>query len=191
MLSFTILKGEIVLDPNIILFKEFSDLYALPKGKKLLQVIYHRHSRDKENPFKDLDERVKDENIFMAIFNKKDQKSLKLTAKETNLLNAAEKVFLRYNSTAESRLLASMNTKLDQISEMLDDTDPIIDQTITNSGETKFNTNLTIMLNLFSKIESIMKSKTILQNAILKQESEGKIRGGGTTSFREMGVLSK
>ena len=189
MLSFTLLKGKIVLDPNIILFKEFSELYEQSRGEKLLQIIYYRHSRDKENPFKDLDDRVKDENIVMAVFGKKDLKVLKMSAKEQNLFNAAEKIFLKYNSTAESRLLQSMNMKLDQISTMLDDTDPVIDETITNSGETKFNTNLTIMLNLFSKIESIMKSKTILQNAIMRQESEGKIKGGGTTSFREMGVL--
>jgi hypothetical protein len=39
---------------------------------------------------------------------------------------------------------------------MLDDNIPII-ESVTNSGETKFNSN-TIMLNAFAKLETIMKS---------------------------------
>jgi hypothetical protein len=39
---------------------------------------------------------------------------------------------------------------------MLDDI-PIIEESVTNSGETKFNSNLPIMLNAFAKLETIMK----------------------------------
>jgi hypothetical protein len=39
---------------------------------------------------------------------------------------------------------------------MLDDNIPIIEESVTNSGETKFNSNLPIMLNAF-KLETIMK----------------------------------
>jgi hypothetical protein len=39
---------------------------------------------------------------------------------------------------------------------MLDDNIPII-ESVTNSGETKFNSNLPIMLNAFAKLETIMK----------------------------------
>jgi hypothetical protein len=46
---------------------------------------------------------------------------------------------------------------------MLDDNIPIIEESVTNSGETKFNSNLPIMLNAF-KLETIMKSKVLLQS---------------------------
>jgi hypothetical protein len=46
---------------------------------------------------------------------------------------------------------------------MLDDNIPIIEESVTNSGETKFNSNLPIMLNAF--MQTIMKSKVLLQSA--------------------------
>jgi hypothetical protein len=59
-----------------------------------------------------------------------------------------------YNSTPEIRML-SIDKKIDEISTMLDDNIPIIEESVTNSGETKFNSNLP-MLNAF-KVETIMK----------------------------------
>jgi hypothetical protein len=73
-----------------------------------------------------------------------------------------------YNSTPEIRMLKSIDKKIDEISTMLDDNIPIIEESVTNSGETKFNSNLPIMLNAFAKLETIMKSKVLLQSAIAK-----------------------
>lgn len=189
MLKFTIVKGNLVLDPNIVLIKELHDLFKVKDGSKLLQMIYYRHSTDVENPFRDLDARVLEENILRLVFNKNSWSALKLTADSRKKFEKAEEAFLLFNSTPELRLLKSVNAKMDQIAKMLDDNDPVIEESVTNSGETKFNTNLTIMLAAFTKIETIIKSKTILNNAILKAEASGKVRGGGTTSFREMGML--
>lgn len=190
MIKFTIVKGKLALDPNIALFKELKDVYDLKNGEKLLQLVYFRHSTDADNPFKDLDIRVMDENILQVVFNKSTWKELKLSENDITLFKKAEELFLFYNATPEARLLKSMNRKMDQIAVMLDDNDPVIEETTTSSGEIKFNTNLTIILNAFTKVETMIKSKTLLNNAILKAESTGKIRGGGTTSFREMGVLT-
>jgi hypothetical protein len=55
-----------------------------------------------------------------------------------------------YNSTPEIRMLKSIDKKIDEISTMLDDNIPIIEESVTNSGETKFNSNLPIMLNAFA-----------------------------------------
>jgi hypothetical protein len=51
-----------------------------------------------------------------------------------------------YNSTPEIRMLKSIE-KIDEYLLMLDDNIPIIEESVTNSGETKFNSNLPIMLN--------------------------------------------
>lgn len=189
MLRFTIVNNKVVLDPNIVLLMPLSDLYVEKRGPKLLQVIYYIHSRHPDNPFRDLDQITIEENVMRAVFNKGTWKELKITAREKKLYKAAEDLFLKHNTTPESRLERAIDRKLDEVSKLLNDTDPVIEESITKSGETKFNSNLTIILNLFSKIETIMKSKKILQNSIMKQEASGKIRGGGTTSFREMGVL--
>jgi hypothetical protein len=60
---------------------------------------------------------------------------------------------------------------------MLDDNIPIIEESVTNSGETKFNSNLPIMLNAFAKLETIMKSKVLLQSAIAKTVGAGRKKG--------------
>lgn len=192
MLEFTLADGEIVLSKEIVLFDELKEVYDLPSGPKLLQAIYYTHSRDqKNNPFRDLNPQVKESNIFMAVFKKKGLKELKLSAKVLKMYKAAEDVFVAYNATAEGRLNASIDKKLDEISTMLDSTVPTIEESITKNGEVKYNSNLSIILNMFSKIEVIMKAKGTLETAIMKNESRGKIRGGGKSSFREMGIFKK
>ena len=189
MIRFTIVGGKIVLDPNIVLFKVLQDLYNTPDGQKYLQIIFYTHSTEPENPFRNLDFRVAEESILQAVFNKKSWKELKTTKDVEKKYALAEEFYILYNSTSETRLLRSIERKLDEIASMLDSNVPTIEQSITPSGEIKFNSNLTIMLNAFSKIETIMKSKTLLQNTISKSEGGGRARADATTSFRERGVI--
>lgn len=189
MIRFTIVGGKIVLDPNIVLFKELRELYNAPDGQKFLQVIYYTHSTEADNPFTGLDDRVLEENILRAVFNKSTWKELKVPKATEALFEAATEVFLKYNSTPEIRMLKSIDKKIDEIATMLDDNIPTIEESVTNSGETKFNSNLPIMLNAFSKLEIIMKSKGLLQNAIAKTVGVGRNKGDVSTSFRERGAI--
>jgi len=191
MLKLTLLNGKIVLDPNIVLFKDLHDLYKTKRGEKLLQVIYYLHSRDEDNPFRNISIMVLEENVLQSVFNKGSWGEINLTDKEEELYLTAKDTFIKFNETPEARLEKSINKKLDEIAVMLDETDPLIEKSYAKSGEIKFTSNLGIILGMFTKVESIMKGKTVLQNAILKQEAAGKIRGGGTTSFRERGSLGK
>lgn len=189
MIKFTIVAGKLVLDPNIVLFEALHTLYKCKNGEKYLQIIHFRHSRDPDNPFKDLDNRVIDQNIYQTVFKKDTWEQIKTPKNVEAKFLVAEQLFIKYNDTSESRLLESMNIKFDQISTLLNKTTPTIEESVLSSGKTEFTSNLTIILNLFTKIEIIMKSKTLLTNAIMKQESAGRIRGGGTSSFREKGML--
>lgn len=188
MIKFIIAKGKIVLSPEIVLFKELESLYKEKDGQKYLQVIYYLYSRDSDNSFRDLSRLVVEENVLQAVFNKRSWSELKMSRSLEKKYELAKNLFIEYTSTTESRLEESMNKKLDEIAMMLDTIAPVIDQSVVPSGETKFNTNLTIILNLFSKVEGIMKSKGVLRSAILRTEAVGKVRGGGTTSFRERGL---
>lgn len=189
MIRFTITGGKLVLDPNIVLFKELQELYNVPDGQKFLQVIYYTHSTENDNPFQNLDDRVLEENILRAVFNKSSWKELKVSKTTEKKFEDATALFLKYNSTPEIRMLKSIDKKIDEIAAMLDDNVPIIEESVTNSGETKFNSNLPIMLNAFTKLETIMKSKLLLQNAIAKVEGAGRNRGDVSTSFRERGTI--
>lgn len=189
MIRFTIVGGKIVLDPNIVLFKVLQDLYDVPDGQKFLQVIFYTHSTEPENPFRNLDFRIAEENILQAVFNKKSWKELKVSKEVEKKYAAAEEFYIKYNSTAETRLLKSIERKLDEIATMLDTNTPTIEESISSSGEVKFSSNLTIMLSAFSKIETIMKSKTLLQNTIAKSGGDGRARADASTSFRERGVI--
>jgi hypothetical protein len=61
MIRFTITSGKLVLDPNIVLFKDLQDLFNCADGPKFLQVIYYTHSTEPDNPFTGLDARVLEE----------------------------------------------------------------------------------------------------------------------------------
>jgi hypothetical protein len=69
MIRFTITSGKLVLDPNIVLFKDLQDLFNCADGPKFLQVIYYTHSTE-QTTFTGLDARVLEENILRAVFNK-------------------------------------------------------------------------------------------------------------------------
>lgn len=190
MISFTLSKGEIVLSPEIVLFGELNNLYKMKdKGEKLLRTVYYMHSTEEKNPFSSIDEFVKEESVFMAVFKVKSLEDLKLSKKEMAIYTAAADLYERFIHTPESRMNRSIDKKLDEISRMLDETVPTIEETVTKTGEVKFNSNLTIILSMFTKVEQIMKAKSTLQSVIAKQGIKGKRRGGGKSSFLEKGLL--
>ena len=86
-------------------------------------------------------------------------------------------------------MMRTINKKLDEISRMLDNTVPAIEESVTKNGEVKYNSNLGIILNMFTKVETVMKAKDKLQDSIRKRENAGRIRGGGKSSFREKGLI--
>jgi Leucine-rich repeat (LRR) protein len=188
MIKFTLVGGKVVLDPNIVLFEPLHKLYKSKNGPKYLQVIYYMNSTDPDNPFRDFDPFVLEENVLMTIFKKNSFESLKMSGELKLLFQEAEDIFIKHNSTPEKRLLKAVDKKLDEISTMLNENIPKIEESVSEIHGTKFSTNLNIMLNAFTKIEVIMKSKTLLQNAVLKADGAGKVRGGGSTSFRERGL---
>jgi hypothetical protein len=108
MIRFTITSGKLVLDPNIVLFKDLQDLFNCA-GPKFLQVIYYTHSTEPDNPFTGLDARVLEENILRAVFNKSTWK-LKVPKTEDKFKLATD-LFLMYNSTPEIRMLKSIDKK--------------------------------------------------------------------------------
>jgi len=171
MIKFTLHKGEVVLDTSIVLFDDLKAVYDMPRGNQFLQVIFYRHSREPDNPFRDISAMVLEENIVRVVFRKGTWKEVGITKKEAALFEKAEKIFIEYTTTPEARLERSLNKKLDEISFMLDNEVPKIEKTLTKSNKIEYSTNMTIILNLFTKIETILKGKSILNNVILKNQA--------------------
>jgi hypothetical protein len=69
MIRFTITSGKLVLDPNIVLFKDLQDLFNCADGPKFPSGDLHPFYRARQ-PFHWADARVLEENILRAVFNK-------------------------------------------------------------------------------------------------------------------------
>jgi hypothetical protein len=125
MIRFTITSGKLVLDPNIVLFKDLQDLFNCADGPKFLQVIYYTHSTEPDNPFTGLDAKYW-KRISCGRFNKSTWKELKVPKATEDKFKLATDLFLMYNSTPEIRMLKSIDKKIDEIS-TIDDNIPIIE----------------------------------------------------------------
>jgi hypothetical protein len=121
MIRFTITSGKLVLDPNIVLFKDLQDLFNCADGPKFLQVIYYTHSTEPDLSLGWM-LGVLEENILRAVFNKSTWKELKVPKATEDKFKLATDLFLMYNSTPEK----SIDKKIDEISTMLDDNIPIM-----------------------------------------------------------------
>jgi hypothetical protein len=75
-------------------------------------------------------------------------------------------------------MLKSIDKKIDEISTMLDDNIPIIEE-----SQEKQSSTLTYLSCLMPSLETIMKSK-VLQSAIAKTVGAGRNKGDVSTSFR-------
>jgi hypothetical protein len=76
MIRFTITSGKLVLDPNIVLFKDLQ-VYLIVRTQVPSGDLLHPFYRA-NNPFTGLDARVLEENILRAVFNKSTWKELKV-----------------------------------------------------------------------------------------------------------------
>jgi hypothetical protein len=91
MIRFTITSGKLVLDPNIVLFKDLQVylivLTEVPSGDLL-----HPFNRTRQ-PFTGLDAGVLEENILRAVFNKSTWKKLKVPKSTEDKFKLATELF--------------------------------------------------------------------------------------------------
>jgi hypothetical protein len=70
MIRFTITSGKLVLDPNIVLFKDLQDLFNADGPQVPSGDLLHPFGYRSQTTFTGLDARVLEENILRAVFNK-------------------------------------------------------------------------------------------------------------------------
>ena len=102
-------------------------------------------------------------------------------------ITAALNAYLKAYETPEARVLKLFNSKIDQLSTMIKDTTPKIEEnTNPTTGAITFSSNVDILTKAMEKIDSLMVTKSKLE-AKLRNESDGKgvVRGGKKPSKLE------
>jgi len=128
MLRFTINNGKVVIDPSLLMIKEFTDIldYAKEKkneelGNQMLLYIFLCCDLTEQNPNRDVDYRMKQEQALSRAFNNKDKKFLK---KEEVLLDAAIDAYNFFNETAIERATLAYDQKIDEIRSLMERLQP-------------------------------------------------------------------
>jgi glutathionyl-hydroquinone reductase len=187
---------RIIVDVNFLQLEEFiaiKNFYGAKKKDKmdkLFLYIYYMFSLDEENSFRDLDGKMKKEQVIYRVWKLRDADP-PFTEKEKELYNAAADAYVLVSSTEEERAVEELNRKMEQLRETIRDTKPkIMEQINPNTGVTSFVTNIDIINKAIKELPTILEVKEKLIASMKRQSINTRNRGGTKqTSFREKGML--
>lgn len=193
-LKFTILNNKVLVDPNITLLKEFADIIEYGKSKKdekiafdMLLYIYYCCDLTSDNPFKDVDYRLKEEQAYARIFGKK-----KLLAKEKALIESGMDAYNFFNENALERAGLAYDKKIDEIRSLLDEVVPEVHPVMDESGEIdKYVSNDKIIASFSKQLNEMAVYKLKAMETAKKIENTGRVRGNKGSSLIERGGLRR
>jgi hypothetical protein len=116
--------------------------------------------------------------------NKSTWKELKVPKATEDKFKLATELFLMYNSMKYVCLNLSIKDRRNIWCYDI----PIIEESVTNSGETKFNSNLPIMLNAFAKL-ALWRVRYCCRALLPKRLEQVETKGMSPTSFRGRGAV--
>jgi hypothetical protein len=189
-------EDRIIIDVNFLQLEDFVAIkeYYGPKKKsktdKMFLYIYYMFSLSEENAFRDLDGRMKKEQVIYRIWKSRDAEP-PFDKKELSLFNKAADAFILHSSTEEERAVEELNRKMEQLRETIRDTAPkIVEQINPSTGVTSFVTNIDIINKAIKELPTILEVKEKLIASMKRQSINTRNRGGTKqTSFREKGML--
>lgn len=182
MVDFNIVNGKLIIDPQTLTVQAFNQIWdsdtdkVKTKASNMLTYIYHMKDIRKENPFRDLPMSQKEGMCKRNAFGKQDHR---FNDKEQAMVDRAMAWYDVLNKTAVQRLSVSMDRKLDQISEFLDDT----------KNDIKTVDQLEDQSNAMQKIEKILASKKRVDEFVRDELEKSKVKGSVVLSPLAQGVL--
>jgi len=187
---------RLMINVNFVQVREFMDVkefYGVKKKDKLDKLflyIYHMFSLDEENAFRDLDGKMKKEQVIYRIWKSRDPEP-PFTKKELELYELAADAYVLVSSNEEERAVEELNRKMEQLRETIRDTKPkIMEQMHPTTGVTSFVTNIDIINKAIKELPTILEVKEKLIASMKRQSINTRNRGGTKqTSFREKGML--
>lgn len=190
MLHFNIQKGRVVLDAMSLSLKSVQKVYEDYDPDVAIRVLTYIHivSRlDPSAPFFSADIKEIHELSARQMFSDEER--------ETMSWEPIRKLALRYEKafeTPEVRVVKIFNDKIDQIREMIRDTEPTIVEYVTTSGSKGFSSNVPIITKAMQDLDNLLDAKEKLEARVRKQSAKaGRIMGGKSPSRLEASHLKK
>jgi len=190
MLHFDMKNGIAVIDATtVLLVPEMLKAHKRFKGLMRDKVFTYIHvcaRLDPSAPFftaeeSELNELAK-QNYFNAEF------PFPTIPNELLLVEKALAAYKKAFEKAEVRILKLFDDKIDQIKNVIKDTEPqIVENTNPSTGAVTFSSNIDIITKSMEKIDGLLIAKARLEAKIRNEaEKEGSIRGGAKMSRLEM-----
>jgi hypothetical protein len=190
--SFTIRKERVITDEKFFLFKPFVDIWEWDKSEdkdkanKMLRFIYLLCDITEECPLKDVPTQKREAE---ALFHAYKDKDYKFTKKERELVEAGIECYIKYNETAEERLLGEFDNKAEELRAKLEETMP---ETVENfkNDVTTFVSNSEIITRALKELDSVKKSKIAVISAIKREALSQRVRGAAALSPNSRGLIT-
>ncbi len=211
MLKLTIQNGKVVVDPTLLMVKELTDIIEYGQSKKnedlgnrmLLYVFYCCDLTD-QNPLRDIDYRMKEDQANVRAFKKKKT----FLGKEEKLIGAAMDAYNFMNETSLERAGLSYDKKIDEIRTLLDNITPEVHATVEThmceacsdiTGEPAadvteiigYVSNDKIIANFSKQLNEMATYKLKAMETAKKIENTGRVRGDKGSSLIERGSFRK
>lgn len=191
-ISFEIKKERIVTDAKFFLFKEFVDIWNWDKSEqkdkahRMLRFIFLLCDITEECQLKDVPANKRESE---ALFHAYKDKNYKFTKKERALVEAGISCYIKYNETAEERLLDEFDHKAEELREKLEDTTP---EAVKNcdKGVTSFVSNSDIITRALKELDTVKKSKISVISAIKREAMTQRVRGAAALSPNSRGLIT-
>lgn len=193
MISFTLLKGKLIIDPQLIMIKEFTDIlkYGEKKkdelGKRLLLYVFYCCDLTNGNPMKDVDYREKERQAMVRALGP--IKKTEFNAKEDKLVGAAMDAYNYFNEDALERSAITQQKKIDEVAALLDITEPFIEKVYEEDGVTldKVVTNQAAIAGFIKQLEMLATGMLRAKETAKKVENVGRVKGNKGSSMIERG----
>lgn len=191
MIKFEFRKEKVVLTPQFHLFQEFIDIWksdrkvSKPRANKIFFFIFLLCDLSEDNPLRDIPSEVKEEE---ALYRAYGDKKHSFTKKELLLLIPAVDCYIKYNKTAEERILEAFDSKAVELRDTLEVVKP---ETYENykDGVTAFVSNSSIITKGLKELDSVKKLKINVINAIRREAMTQRVRGAAVLSPLSKGVI--
>ena len=180
MLTFKFRKEKLIHSPEIYLIPEFTDIMAedtsttKTKSNRMFLYIFYMCDLTEDNPRRD-DGDLKHENSYKVAFQRNNMK-IRLTNADKELLTKGMNAYIKYNETAEERLLPTFDEKAEQLRHELDSHAPEAAENISD-GVQYYVSNASLITKGLSELSQIKKKREIIVSAIRRESMVLKVRG--------------
>ena len=189
--------GKLLINDESLLIPEFKALYDLGDiGIKHLQYIYLIADISDDNPLRNIQENEKEDKAEKICYsvNPDSPFFIGLATEEAarEMITTAYNVYLKLNETSPTRLLISIDKKIDQIRVTLEELQPkVVENYNEKTGATTFASNLKLITDALQEIDSLMGTRESISKRIQKEDRKVKSKGNKERSPLQEGLLNK